>query len=320
MAKNLLTEYPGKVGGSTPQYPYGEPRDVITNGDGTGTPWQAELIKDIYGLLQAILTEAGITPSNTADNATNSQYLDGLRDILGQDELLALAPSKAEFEARTRGKYAGSGFVHWGKHSNVSSSVVNSGMYSEKVPVIANNVTLGRDATAGGVGMSTTDLPFVVINDVLLNLGGIDSGGATSRITLPPAPDGLDKRDGSGRYPDLATAVAAGTVDLNESMINASDITILRSPVIPNDIATSDKVYPNSLKQFGATSLDGVSTNDTELNPMWTDAIFASDDTTTYNCWEWSTLPDANKAIVINNPDNNIYSDNGDLKQRPLEV
>jgi hypothetical protein len=85
MAKNLLTTYPGKVNPSTPQYPYGEPRDVVINGDGTGTPWQAELIKDIYGLLQALLTEANIVPSNTADNATNSQYLEGIKKIITED-------------------------------------------------------------------------------------------------------------------------------------------------------------------------------------------------------------------------------------------
>jgi hypothetical protein len=88
MAKNLLTTYPGKVNPSTPQYPYGEPKNVNVNGDGTGTPFEAELVKDIAGFHQAILTEAGIVPSNIADNATNSQYLEGLKRIVKQANVI----------------------------------------------------------------------------------------------------------------------------------------------------------------------------------------------------------------------------------------
>ena len=271
------------------------------------------------------------TPTVTIGTAPNEltltpyQYLvDQFNVGLGDINAIkngSLAPSKAEFEARTRGKYAGSGFVHFGKqHNSGSYSRVNQGIWASGL--VENAFFMGRGISASE-GASTTDQAQVIVNDVLIDLYGLNRGDPDYNpmaVLLPPAPDGLDKRDGTGRYPDLTTAVAAGTVDLNESMINASDITILRSPVIPNDIATSDKVYPNSLKQFGANSLDGVSTNDTEQNPMWTDGIFESDNTTAYKCWEWSTLSDANKAIVINNPDNNIYSDDGALKQRTLEV
>jgi hypothetical protein len=271
------------------------------------------------------------TPTVTIGTAPNEltltpyQYLvDQFNVGLGDIDAIkngSVAPSKAEFEARTRGKYAGSGFVHFGKqHNSGSYSKVNQGIWA--AGIVSNELSLGRGGSAFE-GVSTTDEARTIVNDSIVDLYGLNRSDPSFNpcaIILPPAPDGLDKRDGTGRYPDLTTAVAAGTVDLNESMINASDITILRSPVIPNDIATSDKVYPNSLKQFGATSLDGVSTNDTEQNPMWTDAIFSSDDTTAYKCWEWSALSDANKAIVRNNLDNNIYSDNGVLKQRTLEV
>jgi hypothetical protein len=81
MAKNPLITYPGKVLPSSPQYPYGEPRNVTVNGDGTGTPFEAEYLKDIYGWQQAILVEANIVPSNTADTATASQYLEGIKKL-----------------------------------------------------------------------------------------------------------------------------------------------------------------------------------------------------------------------------------------------
>ena len=229
MAKNLLTAYPGKVGPSTPQYPYGEPRDVITNGDGTGTPWQAELIKDVYGLLQAILTGADITPSNTADNAVTSQYLDGLRDILGQDELLALAPSKSEFLARNEDKYAGSGFVHWGKqHNSGSYSRVNQGIWSSELE--SNQVSIGRGGSAFE-GVSTTDETQAAVNNVLVRLYGLNKSDPAFNpcsITLPPAPDGLQNIDPTQPdFADLTEAIAAGTTALNNSVINRQDLVLL---------------------------------------------------------------------------------------------
>ncbi len=312
MAKNLLTEYPGKVGGSTPQYPYGEPRDVITNGDGTGTPWQAELIKDIYGLLQAILTGANITPSNTADNAVTSQYLEGLRDILGQDELLALAPSKAEFEARNKGKYAGSGFVHWGKTSpdGVSTPAINEGMST--LTSKSNTLRLGRDF-ADAVGVSTTPRPFVNVNNSLIEIKGINFGNTdVSEIKLPPAPDGLDKRDGTGRYDSLADAIAAGTVDLNESVINRQDLVLFE--VFHEKISDKDVVYPRGLVQYGVSTWEGINLQTGNVAQGYS-AQFEGDTATTGRSAVWSSLSEANKAKFIQDPLNNIYSDNGELIQ-----
>jgi len=67
------------------------------------------------------------TPTVTIGTAPNEltltpyQYLGDQFNVgLGDIDAIkngSVAPSKAEFEARTRGKYAGSGFVHWGKTS-----------------------------------------------------------------------------------------------------------------------------------------------------------------------------------------------------------
>ena len=81
MAINPEITYPGKINPSSAGYPYGEPRNVNVNGDGTGTPWEAQAVKDLFGFQQAILNEAGIVPSNVPDNANNSQYLNGIKTI-----------------------------------------------------------------------------------------------------------------------------------------------------------------------------------------------------------------------------------------------
>jgi len=78
MALNLETKYPGKIDGSSAQYPFGQFRNITVPSDGKGTPLEKAWPNDIYGLLQALLTRAGITPSGNPDQVGASQYLDAL--------------------------------------------------------------------------------------------------------------------------------------------------------------------------------------------------------------------------------------------------
>lgn len=79
MAINPETQYPGKIAPSTPDYPYGAARNITVPGDGTGTPWEAALVNDLFGFQQALLDSANITPSGTPDKVSASQYLEALR-------------------------------------------------------------------------------------------------------------------------------------------------------------------------------------------------------------------------------------------------
>ena len=76
------TEFPGKIIAGNANYPYGQARDITTPSDGTGTPWRASLVNDIFGFLQALLIEGGVTPSGAPDTATTSQYLDALQLLI----------------------------------------------------------------------------------------------------------------------------------------------------------------------------------------------------------------------------------------------
>ena len=78
MAINLNTQYPGRTAGTNTNYPFGQGRNVTTQGDGTGTPYEAAWFNDVQGFLQALLQGASLTPSGTPDNATTSQYLQAL--------------------------------------------------------------------------------------------------------------------------------------------------------------------------------------------------------------------------------------------------
>jgi hypothetical protein len=82
MALDLSLTYPGQIDTSDLAYPYGKARNITLSGDGTGTPWEKKLANDILGFQQALLVAAGITPSNTPDSSTISQYLEALRYIV----------------------------------------------------------------------------------------------------------------------------------------------------------------------------------------------------------------------------------------------
>jgi len=72
----------GKIAAASTNYPLGSARNITTPGDGTGTPFVADLLNDTFGFQQAILAEAGLTPSENPDTAIDSQYLDGLKALL----------------------------------------------------------------------------------------------------------------------------------------------------------------------------------------------------------------------------------------------
>jgi hypothetical protein len=81
MAINPLLQFVGKIIGASGAYPWGQARDITTPGDGTGTPWLAVLLNDIFGFQQALLTQGNISPSNTPDTAITSQYLISMQKI-----------------------------------------------------------------------------------------------------------------------------------------------------------------------------------------------------------------------------------------------
>lgn len=81
MAINPETQYPGKIAPSTPDYPYGAARNITVPGDGTGTPWEAALVNDLFGFQQALLSAAGIVPSGSPEKVGASQYRDALHKL-----------------------------------------------------------------------------------------------------------------------------------------------------------------------------------------------------------------------------------------------
>lgn len=96
MAINPESRYPGQISPSDAEYPYGKARNITQPGDGSGTPWEAALVNDIFGFQQALLSAAEITPSGDPETATNSQYLNALDARYGLNLLQTTGDSETQ--------------------------------------------------------------------------------------------------------------------------------------------------------------------------------------------------------------------------------
>lgn len=81
MSLNISTIYPGRVTAPTLDYPYGSSKNETSPGAGDGTPYELSRANDIFGLQQALLRAASITPSGSADTARVSEYLQSIVEI-----------------------------------------------------------------------------------------------------------------------------------------------------------------------------------------------------------------------------------------------
>jgi|AntRauTorckE5430_2_1112549.scaffolds.fasta_scaffold00152_30 hypothetical protein len=116
MAINPETLFSGKINPADSNYPLGSARNVTVSGDGTGTPFVADLVNDSFGFQQAILGAAGFTPTGNPDTARESQYLDGILAIVGAaifnnvaDMKTNLRSSSEDKTVSTQGYYARGG-------------------------------------------------------------------------------------------------------------------------------------------------------------------------------------------------------------------
>jgi hypothetical protein len=83
MGINPYSRYPTKTNAPDADYPYGSARNITTPGDGTGTPWEQAVVNDLWGWMQNLLYQAGISPSGNPDKKGTSQYYDAIRRTAG---------------------------------------------------------------------------------------------------------------------------------------------------------------------------------------------------------------------------------------------
>lgn len=83
MANNvaLLPENAGRVTAPSLAYPFGSAKDDSTGSTGDGMPVKIAYFNDSFGMQQALLRAAGLTPTGSADTALSSQYLQSIIQI-----------------------------------------------------------------------------------------------------------------------------------------------------------------------------------------------------------------------------------------------
>lgn len=78
----LTDRYPLQVD-TDPDYPQGKARNRTSLGDGTGTPWEKDLVNEFIGSMQAIVAAGGITPSETGERVGSSDVVLAINALIG---------------------------------------------------------------------------------------------------------------------------------------------------------------------------------------------------------------------------------------------
>lgn len=82
MALKIDSAYPGdKSIPADTNYPWGSWKNISVPGGQDGTPYEKKWANDIAGLLQRLLKQANITPSQVSDTVLLSDYMDSLQRI-----------------------------------------------------------------------------------------------------------------------------------------------------------------------------------------------------------------------------------------------
>lgn len=192
--------FPGKITAASVDYPLGSARDVVTPGDGLGTPWKAELLNDVWGFLQALLVDGSVTPSGFPDTAVASDYLTALQTVAAS--------------------YAGTGLVVKGSQAfTASGSFVIPAGTSLLIAVAkggggggGNGTQNGAAVPSGGgggaAGRSKTQLYSVTTGTVTVTIGA--GGVAATRGDLTKLTGPIDLIANGGGAGGLGGA-SAGT-------------------------------------------------------------------------------------------------------------
>ncbi|WP_186436477.1 hypothetical protein, partial [Pseudoalteromonas neustonica] len=228
------------------------------------------------------------------------------------------AMRKVEFEARRAAnnkKFAASGFVHLGKHRNVSPNytAINEGLFTEITAPNILNFGSGVGNTAVS-GVSKSALPVVNINGVvtkLTSLSILNTGYQANRIKLPPAEDGTRTYDSAtGVSVTHATPAIAFASENATNKVVTDRVDMWGFEFFLREINDADPfVYDKGLIQSQATSINGVATVSDNIRPITYFAWYEGDTASRGKGVNWQTASEAQRTVIASDPENNIYFD-----------
>lgn len=88
MALNISTNpnFTGRFTAADANYPYGSSKDESSPGANDGTPYIKQRADDLFGFMQALLSQGSVVPSGNADTALVSDYVDAIRNIINSED------------------------------------------------------------------------------------------------------------------------------------------------------------------------------------------------------------------------------------------
>lgn len=173
MALELHVRYPAQVLPGGADYPLGQARNLTVPGDGTGTPWEADLVNDWLGFFQSLLLAGLVGPNFAPDSCTNPQYLTALRYVATHPDGDIVSPSHG-VGAKTFTVFA-NGTFFGGDPSLGAQNIITASRF---VGVGFSRFEHSADFTAG---ITTTEIG-VSFAGVFIGVAGTTLGGVLGLI------------------------------------------------------------------------------------------------------------------------------------------
>ncbi|WP_462155077.1 hypothetical protein [Pseudoalteromonas piscicida] len=258
---------------------------------------------------------------NLKDLNGNSHTLPTLKSLIADAQSVNPHPhvmTKAQFDAlrdMRKQQYAGSGFVEWGRCykqlEQWSKGWVNQGLYQPALSSGYKNELILGSSDMNGVGLSSSSIPLLNIDGVLIKFSLVNSNNSdlNNRLSFPPAPDGTktyDSASGTVTQHSNAEAAFAAETDTTKVITSRKDLVFLES--WHEKIADKDVVYPLGNVQYGASSYKGIALRN-NLVAQGYSAFGEWDTGTKGHGIKWSSLTEAQKATFLGEPEHNIYYD-----------
>lgn len=174
-------EFPGQVDLSDPTgYPEGKAQNIVTSGDGTGTPNNKLWVNDVFGFFQAALAAAGASPSGANEKVGASQILDALHATASKGRLVKFLTASSTLTINEGADDSVSAYL--------TSNEIKSGTYLVYAYGGGGGGGDGDDQGTGGGGGGTDRAVLAISGSTayVIGAGGAPNvaGGNTTMSTL----------------------------------------------------------------------------------------------------------------------------------------
>jgi phage baseplate assembly protein gpV len=237
MAIRPQVVYPGQTISGDAGYPHGKARNQLVENDGTGTPLEELWVNDLFGMQQALLNDAAVTPSGTPDTVSASDYLNSLKTLFIYGKAGGTwTPSAPIIVAGGAGLRLSAPFsVDAGQTADFNGFVTFDGVVTFNGPSLTFNQQATFDAgfivTAGDVEFDDDVLftaPVVLQSTVQVD-GQLDANGGLvvfggALVAGGMILSGVSQLSGDGRFRQRVTTAA--NIDLTVG-VDTADIVYL---------------------------------------------------------------------------------------------